>query len=251
MLPALPVRVDLRQPVGNRDTDLRIRGVQIGLGHAHIRALTYKVRRQAERQSRSKPERPQLERRRQTLSREPPGERREKVSLLSELLLKRGQQQARLCDSGLLRHHIRKRDLATVVLPPQNIEQLSLDIDQTPRNRDLAAQRGFLNRRQRDVRGERRVDGLALKLSRLGLCLRRLNRTPRSTEHIRHERDRDLRCMQTVKEAPSAAFDCNVCVGVSWRLASNEALINGNSVPRIDNALACAARTAAWAAARS
>ena len=161
---------DLRQAVGDRDADLRVRRMQVGFGHAHIGALAHEVGRQAERQLSREAERSAARNAagRPSLGKAP-GQRREQIALLGELFLQRRQQQPRLRHRRLLRHHVGQRDLAAVVLPPQDVEQLRLDIDQPPRRRDLAAQRRLLDRGKRDVGGEREVDGLALERLRLGL----------------------------------------------------------------------------------
>ena len=164
--------------------------MQIGLGGADVRPLTDEVCRQAQRQPSRETEGSQLKSRRQTLAREAPSERRKQIALLREQFFQRRQQQTRLRHRRFLRHHVGQRDLPAFVLPPQDVEQLGLDIDQPPRRGDLAAQRSFLDRGERDVRGERQVDRLALERLRFGLRVRGFDRAPRAAEHVGHERRR-------------------------------------------------------------
>ncbi len=151
------------------------------------------------RQFARQPERRELKCRRRLLARKPPGQERQQVALLGELPLQRRQQQPRLRDRRLLRHHVRQRDLPGLVLLLQHAEQLRLDADQPARRRDLAAQRRFLDRRERDVGGEREIDALALERLRPRPARRRPRSPPRAAEHVGHEGDGDLRGVQAVR----------------------------------------------------
>src|SRR5205085_2436699 len=124
--------------------DLGVLRVQVCLGGADIRPLAHKVCRQAERQPRRESKGSQLERRRQLFARKAPRQRRQQITLLRELPFERRQQQPRLGGGSLLRDDVGERDLPAVILTPQDVEQLGLNVDESARCGDLAAQRGFL-----------------------------------------------------------------------------------------------------------
>ena len=88
---------------------------------------------------------------------------------------------------------------------------MRLDIDQPSCRGDLAAQRGFLNGRERDVRGEREINGLALERLRLGLRIRGFDRTARAAEYVGHECDTHLRGVQAIGRGAGR------CIGVQRR----------------------------------
>ena len=90
------------------------------------------------------------------VGRQLPGKRRQEIALLRQLLLERRQQLLGLRECGILRQHVGLRRLTEARTGACRIsEKMPLDRDDALGRLDLAAQRGFLDRRGHDVAGQR------------------------------------------------------------------------------------------------
>ena len=166
--------------------------MHVGFRRPHVGPLIDQLARQADRQIGRQLQMGQIELLADLVGRILPGQRRQEVALLRQLLLKRRQQLLGLRQCRVLRQHVGLRRLTEVELPFQNIQQMALDRDDALGGVDLAAQRGFLDRRRHHIAGQRQVGGLELEQLLLGGGVQALDGAEVAAPDIRHERHREL-----------------------------------------------------------
>ena len=113
-------------------------------------------------------------------------------------------------------------------MPAQDLEQLGLELDQPAGRRDLSAQRSFLDGGERDVGGEREIDGFALEGLLLGERLQRFDLAPHPAEHIGDVGDGHLRGMQAEYLRIVGGRRVSVAIGACWRVGFQFAATCGN-----------------------
>jgi len=109
------------------------------------------------------------------------------------LLGQRGQRDPYLREVGLLLQHVGLRSGAGPELALYDLELPFLQRNDFPRNDDLFAHRGQLNRGGGYVGGQREVACLELEVLAQRLRLQTLDRPTLAPEHVKHVRDADIR----------------------------------------------------------
>ena len=169
-MPPLAESVDIRQPRRDRDADLSARRVHIGFRRPDVRPLVDQLARQADRQVCR-----QLEMARDRISatissaENCPASAVSRSRCWASCFSSGGKQSARPGQAP-------RPAPAHRLGPPgpklnwrlEDVEKVALDLDDALGRRDLAAQRGFLDRGGDDIAGQREIGGFELEQLLLG-----------------------------------------------------------------------------------
>src|SRR5262249_13372759 len=175
---------EVREPVRYRDAYLGARRMQVLLRGAQVGSLLDKLRRHADRQVARQLEAVKSELLRRLLVRQAAGECRKQMALLLQLPLQRRKRLLDLRQRGLLRHHVRLRDLAGVELLAQQLQHVGGDFDELSRGVDLSAQGRLLNGGDDNIRRQGQVRGLEVETRVVRLGLERFRVAAKAAEHV-------------------------------------------------------------------
>src|SRR5262249_41641030 len=193
---------EVREPVRYRDAYLGARRMQVLLRGAQVGSLLDKLRRHADRQVARQLEAVKSELLRRLLVRQAAGECRKQMALLLQLPLQRRKRLLDLRQRGLLRHHVRLRDLAGIELRAQQLEHVGADLDERLRGVDLSAHGRLLNGGDNDVRRQRQVGCFELESLVVRQSLERFDIAANAAEHVGRIGDQHL----TGKKVESRRF---------------------------------------------
>ena len=121
-----------------------------------------------------------------------PGEHRQLVPGLLQLLVQGRQRALELGQGGILGIDVRLCDGAQIQLATQHISRLPLQRDDAFGALDLGAQARLLDGRGHHVGRQREIRGIKLVSASLRLSRQRFDRSAIGAEHVGHIRDRHL-----------------------------------------------------------
>ena len=167
--------------------------MQLLFRRAHVGPLLDQLRGQADRQIGGQMQVRKSERFTRTRAGIDAGQRRDEIALLRECLAQRRQRCLGLRQSGFLRRQIAAIGIARVQLAPQCVAHRGVDRDELNCGVDLAAQRGFGDGRDGEVRRQRKIGRLDLEALHVGQGFERFDRSPIKPPDVERVRHRQLR----------------------------------------------------------